>query len=130
MKLDKRFYDRSGLNDYFIILDRVSECTLGRMINMSADGMKMLAENPVQVPIVAKCRMELPRPVQGCLNWEFEIETRWCERQKLSGLYEVGSKFINLTEDGKKLLHSILATWSSDDSVSSESSSIRVLPNK
>jgi hypothetical protein len=99
------------------------------MINMSTDGMKMLAENEAQVSTVAQCRMELPRPVQGCLDWEFEIETRWCERDKRTGLYEIGSRFINLTEDGKKLLHSILATWALDESTS-ESSRIQILPNK
>jgi len=130
MKLDKRFYDRAGLNEYFIVHDRNGDCAIGRVINMSGDGIKMLAENPMQVPAVAQCWMELPRPVQGSSNWEFEIETRWCERDKQTGLYEIGCRFINLTEDGKKMLHSIIATWSSDETISAESSRIKIIPNR
>jgi len=130
MKGNKRFYDRTRLNEYFIVLDGSGDRILGRMINMSSDGMMLLAEDPIQTPIVAKCKMELPHMVQGYQHWEFDIETRWCERTKHTGLFEIGCKFINLTEDSKKLIKSILATWMSEEGEHGQSGDIRIISSR
>jgi c-di-GMP-binding flagellar brake protein YcgR len=105
------------VNDYFIVYDRVTDNLIGRLIDLSVGGAMMITEEPVEIPCISSCRMALPKKVRGYRQVEFDIMSKWCQRNDSIGMYETGYQFINLTRHSKELIKIIVEKWTTEQTV-------------
>ncbi|MFH1891577.1 MAG: PilZ domain-containing protein [Candidatus Zixiibacteriota bacterium] len=115
MTQDQRKYNRRRVSEYFIVVDQLSNRKIGGIFDMSADGMMLITEYRVDVPLICACRMDLPTKVLDCDQLEFCIEAKWSRKSDLTGIYEVGFQFIHLTDHQKELIQVILDKWTVEE---------------
>jgi len=115
MTQDKRINNRRRVSEYFIAFDQISNCRIGIVFDLSADGMMMITENRIEVPLILACRMALPAKVLGCDQLELSIEAKWCRQNDPTGVYETGFQFIDVTDHQQKLIQVILDKWTAKE---------------
>jgi len=93
-----------------MVFDRVMNQTVGRILNMSISGIMMISEDPVELPRIFSCRVKLPKKINGSDQLEFDAQAKWTRFNSLTGLYQTGYKFINLTPESERLIQKILET--------------------
>lgn len=111
MKQDEREHKRKRVSEYFLAYDQISNVRIGTVFDLSDDGMMVITEYRVEVPLILACRIELPAKVLGCNQLELSIEARWSRQNELTGVYETGFQFIDVTDQQKKLIQVILDKW-------------------
>ena len=117
MAEENRNNSRRRVNDYFIVYDRITDNLIGRLIDLSTGGAMMITEEPVEVPCISTCRMALPEKVHGHRQVEFDAEGKWCQRNDITGMYETGYQFINLTRQAEELIQIIMEKWTTEQTV-------------
>jgi hypothetical protein len=108
MARDWRDYGRRLVNGYPPVFDRVANRLIGRIVNISVSGAMLVSEEPIEIPSVFACSMELPERLCGSGSLEFDIQAKWCKRNDTTGLYETGYQFVNLTHESMKSIQVIL----------------------
>ena len=108
MTRDWRDYGRRRVDDYPVVFNRVMNRMIGHMVNISVGGAMMVSEEPIEIPSVFACSMELPKKLRRSQPLEFDVQTKWCMRNDGTGLYETGYHFVNLTRESKKSIQAIL----------------------
>jgi hypothetical protein len=93
-----RRQNRGRTSDYFIVYDLESGAPVGRLLDLSTTGARLMTDEPVDVPVRMSCRMALPDYVEGSREVRFEAETRWCQHNKVTGWHESGIEFTHLTD--------------------------------
>ena len=70
---------------------------VGRVVDITADGLMMVTKNPFTVGTVVTLRIMLP--VMAKNKTDIVVETRvvWCETDKNPAFYRVGAQFLNLS---------------------------------
>ena len=117
MAEEKRNNSRKRVNDYFTVHDRVTDNLIGRLIDISLGGAMMITEEPVEIPCICSCRIALPKKVYGHPQVEFDVEGKWCTRNDITGMYETGYQFINLTRQSEELIQVIMEKWTAVQTV-------------
>ena len=105
---DERRYSRPRLIDQFNVLDSVTNSHIGRMIDLTIGGMKMVSAEPVKIGCTFKCRFELPRNVYDGQQFDFCVEAKWGDQIESGGIYQTGYQFVDLTPEDKELILIIL----------------------
>jgi len=88
-KSDTRYVKR-----YFKVLDRITDKSIGYMINVSSEGMMVLSKSFIRENNTYKLRIELPEEVKGSDHLIIDARSVWCERDPDSEFYRVGFSFI------------------------------------
>ena len=115
MTQDGRKNNRRRVSEYFIAFDQISNCRIGVVFDLSVEGMMMITENRIEIPLILACRMALPAKVLGCDQLELSIEAKWSRQNDLTGVYETGFQFIDLTDHQQKLIRVILDKWTAEE---------------
>ncbi len=105
---DDRKYSRPRLVDQFNVLDSVTNRHIGRMTDLTIEGMMMVSAEPVKIGRTFKCRVELPRNVYDGQQLDFQVEAKWCDQIESGGIYQTGYEFVDLTTEHKELIRIIL----------------------
>jgi len=105
---DKRREHRERTSDYYVVYDRDSGEPLGRVLNFTSEGMKLMGDSPLPVPATIACRMALPEPIDGFTEVFFEAETRWTQRNDSCHWYETGCMIFPLSDDDHRLIETVL----------------------
>ena len=70
---------------------------MGRLIDLSTVGMKLLLENSVADQTAFEFKIELPKPIAGKDHLTFDAECVWCSMSgKSEKKYEAGFKITNI----------------------------------
>jgi len=93
-----------------MVFDRVMNQAVGQILNMSISGVMMISEDPVELPCIFSCRVKLPKKISGSDQLEFDAQAKWSRFNSLTGTYQTGYKFINLTPESERLIQKLLET--------------------
>lgn len=108
---DFRKKHRGSTNNYFLVFEVESGDIIGRLLNLTDDGLMLLSEEPVEASKKFECRMILPGMIEGCKEIYFKIESRWCNKNKRANWYETGYKINNKTDTCQKVLEILANEW-------------------
>ena len=96
---------------HYLVFDRYSDRQLGRILNMSPEGILLATEKPLPVPDVIPCRMEFPEKSYNQREITFDAETRWCRFNQKTELYEMGL-YISFDNRGmQELAEELIYSW-------------------
>jgi hypothetical protein len=105
---ERRAHVRKKIYEQLMVYDRLINQSVGRVVNMSVSGIMLVSEDPVELPCIFSCRAKLPRKINGNDKLVFDAQAKWCRFNSLTGLYETGYRFLNLTPENEKLIFDIL----------------------
>ena len=107
----QRKHVRRIAGDYYIVVDCQSEKILGRVMNMTVEGMMIVTNQTVEVGDTYTCRMALPEPISGSRKVTFKAECRWSEINQDSGWRKCGFRLFDMSDRDLKTLEQVLERW-------------------
>ncbi len=102
---------RGQTSDYFVVYDRVEGDLLGRVRNLTTEGTMLIVEKAIEVSRVFECRMTFPDIIEGRREFYFDIECRWNQMNKEARWHEAGFRFVNKTEQSRKIIDRLVNEW-------------------
>jgi len=78
------------------VLDQESGKVLGRVVDITADGLMLVVSDRIEVGRHFDFRIILPRIVDGKMDIEVTAEAVWCKQDTNPSFYKVGFKFENM----------------------------------
>jgi len=113
---NSRKHNRRKTSDYFITQDRSTGDVIGRVLDMSTDGLRLMTMEPVATSRRIKAIIKLQKPVDGRGEIEFDAECRWCLENERAGWYEAGFRFLDLSPGTAAIISRLLKDWVAADS--------------
>jgi PilZ domain len=110
MTMHKR-KNRRTPNKCFLVFERVQDKFIGLVLNMSPEGIMLNSDKPVEVSKQYKCRMTLPEKISNLSQIQFDIECKWCQKNKKTDAYETGYQMVNVSEKDLKVINLLLRSW-------------------
>jgi hypothetical protein len=107
---EQRKHPRRKLLDYPIVHDRILGMVIGRVLDLSAEGLRMITDNPIATSTRLKCRLQLPEDTDGVTQVPVDICCMWCKKSGVHGAFEAGFSIINTSETDLRILHKFLET--------------------
>jgi len=108
---DRRQEERFSAQEYFILCERSSGMVLGRIVNMSEHGVKLVTGEPPTKKKKIACRMALPEAVGDARSLEFDAEVRWCRENESLRAYEIGVLITSISDRTASILREVLSKW-------------------
>jgi len=88
---EKRKTQRKQTDHFFGVFHRGTDAFIGKLIDLSTNGMMIQAVQYMDVSSIYEFRVDLPSPVAGKRHLAFDTECVWCHESKSSkGNYDVG----------------------------------------
>ena len=90
------------------VLDMETGKSLGRVVDITADGMMLVTNHPVNVGLRVDARVILPVMVQARTEVQVEAEAVWCKPDSNPTYFKVGFQFVNLCGEDGFLLEDVM----------------------
>ncbi len=91
---EKRSQKRRNTIYYLQVFDMETGKQLGRMVDITTEGMMLINEEPTPTNVPLTCRMVLPAEILGRVNITFVATCMWCRRSVNPEFYEAGYRSI------------------------------------
>lgn len=78
------------------VLDQKTGKNLGRVVDVTADGVMLVVPDSIEVGKHFDFRIILPRIVEGKMDIEVTAEAVWCKQDTNPKFFKVGFRFVNL----------------------------------
>ena len=108
---EQRKQTRAQVSDYFIVFDRHTDEIIGRVMNMTDEGMMVVSEMPTKVSGSFHCRMALPEKLMDKNQVLFDAECKWCEKNQSTGMYESGYQIRQISAVDREIISLLLQKW-------------------
>ena len=83
----------------YLVFDDVSKRLLGRAVDISLGGFKVVGQSPVPEGVVMRCRLVFPAPIEGARELTIDATTKWCVRESDEPNWEFGFELVGLKPD-------------------------------
>lgn len=98
-------------DDYFLVYDRYKDVFIGRLMNMSVDGLMLISEDRNEAGRLFHCRMALPEKIDGHNQITFDATSAWCRLNQNINMYETGYKFENISKNCRAVVKVLMQKW-------------------
>lgn len=96
---------RLSFTDYFIeVHDEETFDLMGRLLDISSDGMKLTSEWPIAESCVYRCQMFLPDAVGGRESISFRARSVWSQLDDHNASYRTGFEFTEFSDEDREVL--------------------------
>ena len=109
-----RKYQRKQMKDYLMVSDLESGELIGRVLNITTEGIMILSENSIPTKKIFKCSMRLPDVIEGKREIEFELLSCWSQENQRLEMYQAGFKFLDQSQLLQNILRTLVRDWSID----------------
>lgn len=93
---DKRRIKRSHLIYYLRVFDRVTNETLGHLVDITPEGAMLISESQLPVNKQYQVRMSLPAEIFGRQSLDFDAESLWSRHDINPDFYDTGFRLTNV----------------------------------
>lgn len=105
---EKRKHARQDSIVYLKIFDQHTGALIGRLVDISENGIKMVTNEPLEAGESHDLRLTLPEPIaRGSGSIAFEAVTRWCREDSNPNLYNVGLEIKTAPESFHEALRTL-----------------------
>jgi hypothetical protein len=108
---DRRKKPRRITSDYYVLFDQTSDEVIGRVVDLSAGGAMLITDEPLESLQRCQCRMSLPDFIRGRRFITFELESKWCQFNRVSNWYEVGCEFVDMDHELEEFVNYLIQNW-------------------
>jgi len=113
---EQRRFVRRQARGYFHAFDRNSNKMIGRIVDMSTRGVRIITEKPIEVPGTIPCKMDLPEEVLDGGQLNFDADSKWCRKNDRIDCYETGLQIHGVTEQDEDAIKLLLHLWMAEAS--------------
>jgi hypothetical protein len=90
------------------VLDSESGRVLGRVVDITADGLLLMSTNPMDIGRKIRIRVVLPVMVNNRSDVEIDAEIVWSKQDPNPSYFQAGIKFLSLPGDDGFLLEDVM----------------------
>ena len=108
---EKRGIPRTTANSNVMALDVNSGRKLGRVANLSPEGMMLICPQPLENNRVFQLELELEAPLHGHSNLGCGVESLWHSKASESGRYWVGFRIIDISPEAADIIDALITIW-------------------
>ena len=107
MKNDRKT-PRMHVVSYLKLSEMRGERSLGRVSDISAEGLRLQASDPIETDTTYEFEMMMP-PRQGAnKRVSFHGEVVWCQKSAQSGYYDTGIQMVNIPDETCEMINKII----------------------
>lgn len=89
------------------VLDRDQEVTMGQLVDLSVEGLMMLAQEPVDVNRVFRMSLDVPEEI-GLGHISFGAESLWVEPSHDTKTHWAGFQIIDISRDNSEKIRQLI----------------------
>lgn len=113
--IEKRQVKRRHLVFYLRVFDGRSGRVLGHVVDISAEGIMLLSDVPIETNEIHRLRMRMPSEMTDSNEILFTATSRWCKRDENPDFYITGFQMHDLTEEHKSQIATLIEGYSFND---------------
>ncbi len=102
---------RHQAKDYYLVIDRRTGEVIGRLLDISLAGFKMVTDVPLVINMPLACQLSFPHAIANLRELPIEATVRWCLRNAELDCYEIGCELHEVTEESQSILSEVLADF-------------------
>jgi hypothetical protein len=108
---EKRKFNRIHLIHYLRMFDRKSGELIGNLVDLTAEGLQLISETPIEPGKILEIRMEFPEEVDGQQEMRLNAETIWCNHQLDPDLFSVGCRLLPVTPTQVSIIRDLIDNY-------------------
>lgn len=105
---EKRTQIRGQTDEILPICDRDSGAPVGRVKNMSVEGIQIVSDCAIEQGQVLNLKLSVSSKQFSRDYAHFDAEVRWCQQNSKTGKYEIGLKFTNIADADRQIIIKLL----------------------
>ena len=113
--VDERKIKRVQVMSYLKICYKDTDIELGRVVDITTEGMRLSGEEPIQTDRTLTFRLALPVAARENSEIIFDADVIWCRRAKNPDLYDTGIRLKNLSPEKVEIIEDFMEKSSYED---------------
>jgi hypothetical protein len=114
--IDKRKSSRKIVDEVLEVSDQITSARLGRVVNISAEGLMLLTQEPVVAGSIYQLKMELPTTDgDDPQTIAFGAEAVWTTEASQPESFWTGFRIIDISSDDVLLIDELILDWNSPE---------------
>jgi hypothetical protein len=112
---DKRALERKQLVYYLKVFDRRRDEVLGKLKDVTPEGIMLTSEFPIEVNVRYQLRMVLPPEFSEKQFLVFDAKSLWCRQNDYHDIYDTGFILIDVSPADKSLIAKLIREFGSQE---------------
>ncbi|MEW5725651.1 MAG: PilZ domain-containing protein [Thermodesulfobacteriota bacterium] len=97
--IEQRRLKRRQLVYYLKVNDRLSGQTVGRLVDITTEGVMLISSYPIETNRVYQMVMTLPQEMEGAREIAFDAKSHWCRKDVNPDFYVAGFQFVTVSPE-------------------------------
>jgi hypothetical protein len=107
---EKRKLERCPVEEVLEVFDVHSERQLGRVVDITLEGLMITSETPILVNRIFQLLIPLPEPVEGCNEIRLGVESLWSRESDDGIRYWTGFHIICISDQDRACIEQVFQT--------------------
>ena len=107
MQSDRRKLKRRHLIYYSRVYDRANGKLMGHLMDITAEGVKLISEEPIEINQTFQLRMDLPEDIIAKPYIFLDAKSMWCSPDINPDFYNTGFRVYNMDPKDVELIDTI-----------------------
>ena len=112
---DQRSLERKQLIFYLKVFDRNSDDIVGKLKDVTPEGVMLTSEKPIDVNVRYQLRLVLPPEFSERQFLNFDAKSLWCKENDYHDLYDAGFILIEVTPADKSMIARLIREYGSQE---------------
>ena len=115
MSPEKRKTPRKIADEVLEISDHLTRTLLGRVVNISTEGLMMLSDEAFTAGSIYQLDLKLPQPIRASSLVSFGAEAVWTTPSAQPGSHWTGFRIIDIADEDMRVIEELILDWSTGE---------------
>lgn len=111
MNSDKRILRRRHLIYYLRVFNPHDQQLLGHLVDITAEGIMLMSEQPLPIGATYAMRMDLPADTFGKATVEFEARALWSRPDANPSFHDTGFQLTRVAEADERIINRLITEY-------------------
>jgi hypothetical protein len=109
--IEKRHSPRKIADEVLEVSDKITGNLIGRVVNISAEGLMLLSQEPILTGTLYQLTMELPNSNGGSTSIAFGAEAVWTTEASQPETFWTGFRIIDISSEDVVSIDRLILEW-------------------
>ena len=105
---EKRKLNRRHLIYYLRVFDRNTNILIGHLVDITAEGIMLISEDPIDTYTIFQLKMDLPQRMENKEQLHFDAKSLWHKKDVNPNFYNTGFQFLKVSRDHFVVIEQLL----------------------